>query len=467
MTAKKHYFSITVAVIFLLNPNFNMIDILPDFVAYLLLAKALSGAAEAIPYMYETKSALTNLVFVSVAKLPAMLIMYSNMYTGRDIIPLFTLIFSAIELYLLTKVVLNGSSALYYLGERSEARSLITPTRALGKNISAEGVRNLTLAFLAVKAVLNVIPQFCLLTFTSNSYGLQRLLNTLFPILEISGMSLCLVFGIIWLLVIRAYLSSIKKEGRIGEALLAVAGVERAEAINTKSRGKVINRTLLFLCLTSLFSFEIVLTNTDNINILPHFIYGIMLMVVGWKLFHPTYRILMCSAGGLYVMLGCAAHITSVSFHNGYDYIDLLDNRGAVSLYVLLDAFAVAECIFFLAFTAVLILGYNRFIRENTGISPESERYGDTSRALHRRLTIKGGVMFLLAALVNIGKCLNTIFNGIVQRLFTENGTMFTEPLLPWFGTAVFVLTAIYVAFSLYHISEIRDEVKMKYNIGN
>lgn len=459
---KSFYGHITVALVFLMNPNFNMIDILPDFIGYFLIARAIGTLSELLPYFHEAKSAFTNLGFVTLAKLPATLVMYANMYSGRDIVPLFTLTFTAIELGLLIKAVSSGASALYYLGERSEAKSLIAPFRAFGKDVPVEAVKNGTLAFVIIKASLNIIPQFCLLTYSTDNVELIRFLNSLFPILEISGMAICLAVGILWFVFIRKYLTLVKSEGKVAEGIEALIDGERLSEISAKTKAKSLNFTLIFLALSSLLSFELAFEETGNFNILPHFIYGIALTLVGWKLFGEKRRRTLCIASAIYIIIGVVGQFFQGSFFSRFQYLDLYDSTAAQGAYLPVVICAALECLAFLWLASVMALGFADFIRENTGATLSKENKGALD-SLHRTLSKKGYLLFGIAALVQVAKALNTFFLGQVTVRFAEGGTMLTEPMLSWFGVVVFVLTAVYVAYSLYYLSEVREEVKMKY----
>jgi hypothetical protein len=44
--------AITVALILLFNPSINVVDVLPDFIAYFILARIFDGPSVAAPYFY-------------------------------------------------------------------------------------------------------------------------------------------------------------------------------------------------------------------------------------------------------------------------------------------------------------------------------------------------------------------------------------------------------------------------------
>ena len=62
---------ITAVLIFLLNPNVHTIDVLPDFVAYIICAHMLRYAKDRAPYFEEARAGFIKLAIVSALKIPA------------------------------------------------------------------------------------------------------------------------------------------------------------------------------------------------------------------------------------------------------------------------------------------------------------------------------------------------------------------------------------------------------------
>ena len=57
---KSIYKTVIFSLIFLFNPNISVIDILPDFIAYFLLARAFLYAADRAPHFEEARVILTE-----------------------------------------------------------------------------------------------------------------------------------------------------------------------------------------------------------------------------------------------------------------------------------------------------------------------------------------------------------------------------------------------------------------------
>ena len=71
---KKEASLIVLALVFLFNPNIQVIDILPDFVAFFIFARLLEKPALMAPYFEEARSSALKLAVISLAKIPAFML---------------------------------------------------------------------------------------------------------------------------------------------------------------------------------------------------------------------------------------------------------------------------------------------------------------------------------------------------------------------------------------------------------
>ena len=58
-------------LLFLLNPNYGIIDVLPDAIGYILILKAIEQVADLYEYVSDAKRLLSRLAIISIAKLGA------------------------------------------------------------------------------------------------------------------------------------------------------------------------------------------------------------------------------------------------------------------------------------------------------------------------------------------------------------------------------------------------------------
>ena len=72
------------AAVFLLNPNINLLDLLPDCIGYLLLVRALSGIDELVPHFDAARAGFLRLFWVALSKIPAYFVMAALVGDSTD-----------------------------------------------------------------------------------------------------------------------------------------------------------------------------------------------------------------------------------------------------------------------------------------------------------------------------------------------------------------------------------------------
>ncbi len=458
---RRKYLSILFAFLVILNPNINMIDPLPDFIAYFIFAWVIGRAGEIVPYLSEAKSAAVKLGFVTLLRVPLTAVMLMNMYAGRDIVPLFTLIFSVIEAILLYSLVANLFAGLFYLGERCDLPDIISPYPLFGKRITPDALKLVTLSFVLTKSVLNVVPELCLIS-TENP-TLKRNLATAYPILLVICILAVLAFGIIWATLAWNYAKSVYRGGDVEVAVRGLAGEEKLAALENKKRISTYTSTLTVLAVSTLLSFDIAFDNTGGINVLPHFIFGVFLLYVGVRLFESKkIKLGMFISQLFFTVFGLLSHYFTITFHDEYTMLELLDRAGAQKAYIPIEIFSALEAISFLALLAFLALGFRTFIRSHTGIEPTSESYNTTERDYHRRTSVKSYILFGIMALIQLLKCIKVFLDAKVELIFTETGIIDTSPT-PWLGWVTVGVCVLLVGYAFYYLSDVKSDVLFKY----
>ena len=231
--------------ILLFNPNINLIDPLPDFIGYIMMIFAIGSVAKFVPYLEEFKKSVAILALISAIRIPSFIIMYNNLGSGRDIIPLFTLVFVTLEAILLYQAVENGHKALCYIAERTNAASITSPI-SIGKNgrsISLSALKSLTYVFLISKLALNLAPELLLLT--TEDVDLRLKLRNAYPATLVICILAACIIGIVWLVRARAYVKALATNGEIGAAIssLVITGTpeeQRKEKTVNKVRQNVV-----------------------------------------------------------------------------------------------------------------------------------------------------------------------------------------------------------------------------------
>lgn len=455
---------IAVALLFLFNPSANLIDILPDFVAYVLLILAIGSLNETVPYLAECKEALVKLALVTLIKIPAFTVMYSNIATGKDIIPLFTLVFVTLELILLFSAVTNGYNALAYLGERTDCRS-VRDAFALGKRKSCtpEQLRVLTYIFFGARGILNVVPEIFLLT--PEDTALRKRLSEAYPAVLVICIFAALVIGIVWLKHVLKYAKAIKLGGDIKEAISSLEHRGTPEEISVNDKLKKLTFSLTLLAVSSVFIFDIAIADFGGYNLLPHFIYGILL-------FMSLYNLTKCNKLRTELTVGAAGYsLTSLAgffltlrFFDSYTYVDLKYSDAAKSAYMPIKALAVLELLFalFMLFAALLVTV--DFIKEHTDVSPSDPSYSKTNEKNHATTVRNTLPVFVISAIVHLMKCLNVFIKQASKILQTDANTEgIAASGVPAMDTIIFLACVVYVICCFVKASNLKDEVKFKY----
>ncbi len=464
-----------ICVFTLFNPNYNTIDIFPDFIGYLILTLIAMKYERLVPYFSEAKSALSKLLIITAAKLPAMLIMLSWMRSGRDIVPLFAFVFATLELIFLLPAIDSIFSAIYYVGERNADDRMLRPFKVLGISMTPLGLRSFTKLFAISKAALSVLPELCLLTFENATVTLR--LREIYPILAIICLCAVLLIGLVWAIACFRYVLGIIKGGFHESALSVAAYSAPAESEEEKNRriseervvrGKLFSLSLFFFA--TLFTFDLTFSEFNyGVNIIPHSIFALIVLIIGLRLFSS--RKIKISLGAVslgYVISSLVTQKTALDFFSVYSYLDLLDFSPAMDSYIPYEIAAAVELFFFAALIALFTVGFYRFICENIGLLPEGDALARQSRELRRSFTVKGIIMSVIPLLLLMLKTLSIILKADVQLIYfdTANTTMpaIAASPTPWLDPLIFALGICYVIFAYLYIADLKGEVKLKYS---
>ncbi len=480
-TTNKCYKTLILCLILLINPNINTLDILPDFIAWFLLARLFTEAADSASYFEEARVAFMRLGYISAAKIPAffLMLMIRGIDNGdTDIFALTSLTFGVLELIFLIPAVKNIFEALFHLGQRTEAVSLISPIAKDGKNgktperlafTMPESVRGLTYLFFVCKTILYVMPDMLLLSSITDRGPVIKLLKY-YPIVFLLSVTVTLALGIKWLVTVRRYILAVKEEGRFQSALLEVATEDSKEKFERKVKLRSAHSALTLLAVAAFPSFELVFSNLDEINLLPRTIYGLFVIFAILKLReHSTASRLPLISAIIYTVSATLAYIFHVSFYSRFETLDLMREKAAQAAYLALEITAVIE------FAALLFMLFSvgryiirEFVLSNTGVSPSAERYGRTEREYHSSLIKRGYLLVGFGALAGVSRLVNIFLNHNVQLIFSDitdvTRPAFAASALPWFGLVVVAATVLYAGYSIYYTSTLKDEVDMKYS---
>ena len=465
MKRKGVYPLIIISLILLFNPSANILDILPDCIAYALLIYAIGQTDKTIPYLAECKGALIKLAVVTLVKIPAFFIMYANMKHGSDIVPLFTLSFAAVEIILVRIALKNLFLALSYIGERTDCASVRDPFPLNKKRtVSPDTLYGITLGFYIAKSVISIIPELLLLS--REDLALKRELNEVYPTVLVFAVLIALVIGVIWLRLATKYVKAIKDGGDLGAAIDYVKRGSHTVISDTERREKKLLGALTLLAVSSLFAFDLTFENLGGYNILPHFIYVIILYFAIRNLTENKKARTWLTAS---MLPACASglinQICTMRFLKAHQYVELSYSANAKASYLSVKISAVFETVFIIAMAVVCSWILAEFIREHTEVLPSDPSYTRSNEKAHKRLIKMLAPLPLFASVINVLKCVNTFIKQNVKLIGSEvNTDGIVTSTAPFMNTLIFLVTAVFVVYSFTAVSTVKDEVKLKYS---
>lgn len=464
MKIKRTYPLFALAIFFLFNPNVNLIDVLPDCLAFLLLFLAIRQAAETVPYLAECKSSLIGLFTITLLKIPAFAVMQSNMGSGKDIVPLFTLVFAAIELILLYSAAEKGFKALGYIGERTDCRSVREPFGKGDRKCTPEALRIMTFIFFASRAALSLLPELLLLTPEDTS--LRRRLTEAYPTVLVICIFVSLIVGVFWLVYAMRYAKAIKNGGDLPGAIRLISESGSIGLLGEKEKLKKLTSSLSLLAFSGFFIFDIAFSNFGGYNILPHFIYGIIMFCAVYN-FTSDRNVKICLAVGVIGLSISSLALTLFNFRffESFSYVDLSYSKLAKEAYLPIKISAVLETLFALFLLGASALASSRFIEEHTDTPPSDPSYTAANKKSHLRTKKKVLPLFILSSLIFIVRCADIFIKQSSEIIYSEvNPDGIATSPMPAIGTVLFFASVIYVIYSFVAMSDLKDEIKYKYD---
>lgn len=463
--------SYLIAIIFLVNPSVGIFDILPDFVSYLILMKKLAYGVGRVPYFAETRRSLGIMALISLAKLPAFLIMsLSNPVGNGDTKALFALTFCILEVAFVISALNNLFAALFYLGERSDATCLISPLKLLGGRcqIGTDTIRKLTFAFTIFKSTAYVIPELCLLSRDPDAPPTEFNFSLLYPYAVVLSILMTLIFGVIVAYILYSYVKAVAAEGKFRSAIDGLLDEGAKKIADKNDAVRKIGAILMLFTAAAFLTLELRFDNFDEINLLPRFLYGIIifLAVSGLARYTKGGRAAAMSAL-LFTVVSAAAYIFETSFLYEYGYSSLASSNIARDAYIpviLLLSAELSVLILVLVFIARML---SKFVILHTGLEQDNERYTHHDALYHKKMKNKVYIWLVISVLASLSRLVLSVLryfakeNAIMQNPLL--GTV-TESVAPWFGLVVLIFSVINIGYSIYLFSILKDEMTMKYS---
>lgn len=452
-------------LIFLFTPTVNLIDPLPDFIGYFLIARSISVAGELTPYFADARERFQKLFWVSASKLAALVVMltiYSGDINQRSIITVFAVGYAIVEAILLLPAFSFLFEGLFYLGVRHGCDSTIEKRAGL----TPERLARLTLAFLVLRQLAACLPELALVPISDGEeQTLARMMLKAYPILLCFSAAVTLTLGAILWVRLAAYFRHIRQEGDVERVLLTLAE-EKHELIFRRREKQTLRFAGILAVCAALFGMDAVI---DEINLVPDFLSGLCLfsffLAIGRRV--RGYR-LGAALAGVYTAVSLGAHLFSLSFFERFDILELYARKDdAVRLYRSYLALSAVELALSLGLSLLLALALCRLV-PHVACSVGEETSLQTRR-LHRSMKREAILLVLFRAMSAIAWVVYLYYAQFTKTILLDPGLMggsisSNVPLVDGLWLVPPLLSAVELALALHLTGRFRTESELTYS---
>ncbi len=414
------------AFLFLFNPNINIIDLLPDFVGYIFLCLGLAKLRELNESIEGAVKGFRRMIAVDLCKIPALLWVFGLSVPAErnSSLLLWSFVFATLELVFAIPAYLKLFEGLTGIGYLYPNQSLLE--KRTGGKSRTDKMRNFTVVFLCLKALMSVLPEFSDLGNTSydETSGLINLYRYI-GVMRFLAFLPALAVGLIWLGRMLSYFGQIRKDRVLCEPLLE------------KYRGEILPKTGMFVrrsvrAAMGWILLALVLTadlRLEYRNVLPDALAAFAMLgaFLTLKKHNKTKTGLWLPAWAGYLLLSLAETLSELSFFETYTYSAIIRNEAAMSAYGILTLVTVLKSVAFLWMLGMLLRSLFCTVTLHTGYVEGREQIGEREeqmvRALHKELKRDLWIAFAVAVLVAAVDVLYLIlavnfgFMGLVSTL--------------------------------------------------
>ena len=474
---------LTAGILFLFNPNASLVDVLPDCIGYLCLSCAISRAADLCGELADAQAEFRRLFWITLSKVPAWLL--ATLITARSvgeesILLTLTFAYAVAETVFGIRAFARFFAGLGYFGTRYDggeflyripARPKKTRTKdgvtVTARDRSVNGLVTLSCAFIIFKSVFTVLPELSLLsnydslgTVTPDSAVLYRYR----PLLIGFSCVLVLIFGLVWLSRMLAYVRHLRRHTAFWDSL----SEKYRESVLPKVGIFVMRRVQAFMVVASLAAFTSVDMYLDEINYIPDFLSALLFLaaaLVIWQDARAEAKSLLFAAG-LYLVTSVATCVTMLGFTSEYAYSSVHKIERARTLFMRYAGANDAEQIAFLACVWALAAICMQLARAHTGVGAIAAA-SDSRKPLCRVFFRKTVWMRVWAVLMSAMSIAYFYFVTDVQRIALPGGsgpgghTWFPRFEFAWILDVT--LGLIFAVYTANLISDLNAEVRYKY----
>ncbi len=258
-----------VGIIFFLNPNINIIDVMPDFIGCLFMTKGLYAISQIYPHFNDSATAFRRLAIVSAAKTISLPVLFITSTSEITWFLLLSFVFGCLEIVYGIVSFNRLFEGFYYSAQRGDSDRVFD---------RYDGVKLFTTCFVFFKSLASIIPEITSLssedygTVTEN--GIVSAAKMRLPLM-VFFFAVALIVGIIWYIYVRKYLKNVVTDEKYLVSLCK-RYVDLGEDSKQLTDRRTVLESLSLLTFAAIASIELKL---DGINYIPHIIGGFLFLL--------------------------------------------------------------------------------------------------------------------------------------------------------------------------------------------
>ena len=383
--------AMAIASLFLFNPNMNIIDVIPDIIAYIIISVALIKISDLNEDIATAAKYFRYMILVELSKYAAIFWVFGLTHSREQNtgILLLSFVFAIVDSLILFTAFNKFFSGLISLGYLHTNTSVLGKVDKKGRSYT-EKIKNFTVFFVIFKAVMALLPEFADLS--RYEYDESSSVLYLFEFIGLMrAMSMIVVgaVGIIWVIRIIRYFNRVNKDA------------EFCSALEDKYISDVLPKTSVFIkrdisaafgafVVASVFLFDF---RVNYINIIPDFI-GAVFLIVGLVICRKRLSLkktAIWSVAVTYLMATLLSLIAEFYFFTKYYYGAIDRSEDAYNTYIIMCVCAAVATFVFLITVVMLISLFVNVIRNHTGFVYNKDDPSNAERleAFHSELYIK------------------------------------------------------------------------------
>ncbi len=469
--SKKRIGRIALGILFLLNPNVNVVDLLPDFIGCLLILSGLSSLRDISDSLEEARLNFLRLFWVSLSHIPAfvIMIMISSTYMSeKTIILVFAFVYAVIEFILVNNALTSLLDGFVYIGERHNGDCCFYEIKKNGKRVDIGRLRIFTTLFLIATKALTVAPNLVYLYDTSLGYGTVLSPYARNPVDFIGPATvLCfapaLIIGIIWASKMFRYIKGIANDK---EFTTAIDGVLSDKALQSTAEYKY-RKTSTLVCILVAAVILSVDLYIDEFNVIPDIICAVLLLsgaLFAKKHFSDISKlpVLLCS---IYAVAELALLAIAVVFSSSFHFADVGRRIESDQIYAAYVAMlALCEILFSLSFVSVMV-SYMKALCSGFSIAVRAghKKNGrDVFLEAQKKRNIASYALALLCGICHVVYLIsmgNMVDVKLQQNAYITNKVTYL-PMFEGFWMIMLAVNIIFAAFVFYSLSKTKEELK-------